>query len=547
MNKKLKFKGSMKQFMRWPLYLTILLIWLDILIFMVSVKAGILATLGIVVYIVAALLLTRFHRPLILNDLIAFANQYESLEKRLLDDLALPYAIMDTNGRMIWSNKVFAELTGKEQLYNKHITTIFPEITPDKLPVPEKQEITEMSTNFGDRIYRVSMQLVTMKDVVNEARILENVDADINLVAMFFYDETELQEDIQMNEDDKLVVALAYLDNYEEALEALKRVFGIAYICPVVIKEDQGYEQLEKDVVAYMDHVYPDKNKSFKMHVRRAKKTYPGTSMELNADLGGAILDAFPEMKVDVHNPQLLITVEIREKIYIYSESIPGPGGMPIGTNGKAMLLLSGGIDSPVAGYMIAKRGVKIDAVYFHAPPYTSERAKQKVVDLAKLVARYSGPINLYVVNFTDIQLYIYDQCPHDELTIIMRRYMMKIAERIGKEQGCLGLITGESIGQVASQTVQSLAATNEVCTMPVFRPVIGFDKQEIVDISLKINTYETSIQPYEDCCTIFVAKHPVTKPNIQMIKKSEKKLEEKIDEMMDQAVNTAERIYIEA
>ena len=172
MNKKLKFKGSMKQFMRWPLYLTILLIWLDILIFMVSVKAGILATLGIVVYIVAALLLTRFHRPLILNDLIAFANQYESLEKRLLDDLALPYAIMDTNGRMIWSNKVFAELTGKEQLYNKHITTIFPEITPDKLPVPEKQEITEMSTNFGDRIYRVSMQLVTMKDVVNEARIL---------------------------------------------------------------------------------------------------------------------------------------------------------------------------------------------------------------------------------------------------------------------------------------------------------------------------------------------------------------------------------------
>ena len=252
-------------------------------------------------------------------------------------------------------------------------------------------------------------------------------------------------------------------------------------------------------------------------------------------------------MKVDVHDPQLLITVEIREKIYIYSESIPGPGGMPIGTNGKAMLLLSGGIDSPVAGYMIAKRGVKIDAVYFHAPPYTSERAKQKVVDLAKLVARYSGPINLYVVNFTDIQLYIYDQCPHDELTIIMRRYMMKIAERIGKEQGCLGLITGESIGQVASQTVQSLAATNEVCTMPVFRPVIGFDKQEIVDISLKINTYETSIQPYEDCCTIFVAKHPVTKPNIQMIKKSETKLAEKIDEMMDQAVNTAERIYIEA
>lgn len=225
--------------------------------------------------------------------------------------------------------------------------------------------------------------------------------------------------------------------------------------------------------------------------------------MEVSASLGELILDAFPEASVDVHNPQLTLSVEIREKIYVYSETIPGPGGMPVGTNGKAMLLLSGGIDSPVAGYMIAKRGVKIDAVYFHAPPYTSERAKQKVVDLAKLVARYSGPIRLHVVNFTDIQLYIYDQCPHEELTIIMRRYMMRIAEHFAKKCGCLGLITGESIGQVASQTLQSLAATNEVCTLPVYRPVIGFDKQEIVEISRKIDTFETSIQPFEDCCTI--------------------------------------------
>lgn len=333
--------------------------------------------------------------------------------------------------------------------------------------------------------------------------------------------------------------------DYDETLDALKRVFGIAYICPVVICEDEGFDKLAADVVEYVDHVYPDKNKTFKVYVRRAKKTYPGTSMELSADLGGRILDAYPQMHVDVHQPEILLTVEIREKIYIYSESIPGPGGMPIGTNGKAMLLLSGGIDSPVAGYMIAKRGVKIDAVYFHAPPYTSERAKQKVVDLAKLVARYSGPINLHVVNFTEIQLYIYEKCPHDELTIIMRRYMMKIAETIGKNTGCLGLITGESIGQVASQTVQSLAATNEVCAMPVFRPVIGFDKQEIVDIALKINTYETSIQPYEDCCTIFVAKHPVTKPNLNVIKKSEQNLEEKIEEMLETAVSTAEVIHI--
>ena len=267
--------------------------------------------------------------------------------------------------------------------------------------------------------------------------------------------------------------------------------------------------------------------------------------MEVSASLGGLILDAFPETSVDVHNPQLTLSVEIREKIYVYSETIPGPGGMPVGTNGKAMLLLSGGIDSPVAGYMIAKRGVKIDAVYFHAPPYTSERAKQKVVDLAKLVARYSGPIRLHVVNFTDIQLYIYDQCPHEELTIIMRRYMMRIAEHFAKKCGCLGLITGESIGQVASQTLQSLAATNEVCTLPVYRPVIGFDKQEIVEISRKIDTFETSIQPFEDCCTIFVAKHPVTKPNLNVIHRSETKLEEKIDQLMEEALSTVEVIEI--
>jgi thiamine biosynthesis protein ThiI len=233
--------------------------------------------------------------------------------------------------------------------------------------------------------------------------------------------------------------------------------------------------------------------------------------------------------------------------VYIYSDIIKGPGGMPVGTNGKAMLLLSGGIDSPVAGYMIAKRGVRIDATYFHAPPYTSERAKQKVVDLAKKVAKYSGPINLHVVNFTDIQLAIYEKCPHDELTIIMRRYMMKIAEYFAKEGGSLALITGESIGQVASQTIHNLAITNEVCTVPVFRPCIGMDKQEIVDIAEKIDTYETSIQPFEDCCTIFVAKHPVTKGNLKVIKRSEENLNDVIDELMEKAIETVEVIHIEA
>ncbi|MDD3402721.1 MAG: tRNA 4-thiouridine(8) synthase ThiI [Hespellia sp.] len=334
--------------------------------------------------------------------------------------------------------------------------------------------------------------------------------------------------------------------DYEETIASLKRVFGIVGICPVVKLEDLGFEQLKKDVVAYVDEMYPDKNRTFKVEARRSRKNYPMNSMEINCDLGEVLLETFSEMKVDVHKPQISLNVEVRAKhIYLYSEIIPGAGGMPVGTNGKAMLLLSGGIDSPVAGYMVSKRGVGLEATYFHAPPYTSERAKEKVVDLARLVSKYSGPIKLNVVNFTDIQLYIYEKCPHEELTIIMRRYMMKIAEHFAKESGCLGLITGESIGQVASQTMQSLAATNEVCILPVYRPLIGFDKQEIVDVALKIDTYETSILPFEDCCTIFVAKHPVTKPNLERIKKSETHLEEKIDELYNEAIRSVETIIV--
>lgn len=340
------------------------------------------------------------------------------------------------------------------------------------------------------------------------------------------------------------VNALSEFD-FDETVENLKTVFGIWGICPVVKLEDAGFEKLTQDVVSYMDQVYPDKNISIKVEARRARKNYPKNSMEINCELGAALLDAFPQMRVDVHKPDVFVNVEIREMIYVYSTVIPGPGGLPIGTNGKATLLLSGGIDSPVAGYMISKRGVKIDAVYFHAPPYTSERAKQKVVDLARLVSRYSGPINLHVINFTDIQLYIYEKCPHDELTIIMRRYMMRIAQHIAQQSNSLGLITGESIGQVASQTMQSLMATNDVCTMPVYRPLIGFDKEDIVDVSKKINTYETSILPFEDCCTIFVAKHPVTKPNLNVIRIHEQNLEEKIDELVQAALDSDEVIEV--
>ncbi len=332
---------------------------------------------------------------------------------------------------------------------------------------------------------------------------------------------------------------------YEDTIEALQRVFGISSICPVVVIDSLDWETLTQGVGDYVEAMYPDKDFTFKVMAKRADKRYPLTSPDICREMGAYILNRFTQLKVDVHEPDVRLTVEIRIKAYVYSIIIPGPGGMPVGSNGKAMLLLSGGIDSPVAGYMISKRGVSMAAVYFHAPPYTSERAKQKVVDLAKKISRYTGRIKLFVVNFTDIQLYIYEKCPHDELTIIMRRYMMRIAEELANQENCLGLVTGESIGQVASQTMQSLASTNEVCSMPVFRPLVAFDKKDIVEIANKIDTFETSIQPFEDCCTIFVAKHPVTKPNLKYIRNSEKKLEERIDEMVETALETVEVIDI--
>jgi thiamine biosynthesis protein ThiI len=334
--------------------------------------------------------------------------------------------------------------------------------------------------------------------------------------------------------------------DYEETVIALKKVFGISSICPVAVIDSSDWEALTKGVGDYVQAMYKDRNITFKVEAKRADKNYFLTSPEICIEMGAYLLNRFPEMKVDVHEPSVRFTVEVRTKCYVYSIIIPGLGGMPVGCNGKAMLLLSGGIDSPVAGYMISKRGVTIAATYFHAPPYTSERAKQKVVDLAAKVSKYTGSIKLFVVNFTDIQLYIYDQCPHEELTIIMRRYMMKIAEKLAEQEGCLGLITGESIGQVASQTMYSLAATNEVCTMPVYRPLIAFDKKDIVEIAKEIDTFETSIQPFEDCCTIFVAKHPVTRPSIKVINKSEKKLADRIDELVEQALSTVEVINVE-
>lgn len=334
--------------------------------------------------------------------------------------------------------------------------------------------------------------------------------------------------------------------DFEDAIEAMSRVFGVSGISPVEVIEDKRWENLTVAVGDFVEKQYKEKNFSFKVKCRRSDKQYALTSPEVCVEMGGYLLERFPELSVNVHEPEVYIWVEVREKAYVYSKVYAGACGMPLGTNGRGMLLLSGGIDSPVAGYMIAKRGVFIDAVYFHAPPYTSERAKQKVVDLARLVSRYVGKIRLHVVNFTDIQMYIYEQCPHEELTIIMRRYMMRIAEKLAVDNDCLGLITGESIGQVASQTMHSLAATNEVCTLPVYRPLIGFDKQEIVELSQKIGTFETSIQPFEDCCTIFVAKHPVTRPDCAIIRRSEQNLSEKIEDMLKQAMETIEIIEVD-
>ena len=328
--------------------------------------------------------------------------------------------------------------------------------------------------------------------------------------------------------------------DYDEAISRMSRIFGISGICPVWVVEEPTSEKLEEAVVRHFEEEFPDFHFTFKVHVRRRDKTFPVHTMEMEARLGSVLIDHYEEkgLAVDVHSPDVMVEVEIRNRAYIYSKIIPGPGGLPVGTNGRAVSLLSGGIDSPVATWMIAKRGVEMQAVYFNSPPYTSERALEKVQDLGRIVSYYAGPIKLHVVNFTELQLMIYDHCPHDELTIIMKRYMFRIAEEIAKREDAECIVTGESIGQVSSQTLFSLGVIDAAAECPVYRPCIGMDKQEIVDLSLKIGTYETSIRPYEDCCTIFVAKHPVTKPTLAQIEESEKKLEGIIEPVLQKALD---------
>lgn len=333
-------------------------------------------------------------------------------------------------------------------------------------------------------------------------------------------------------------------DRISDCTDRLCRVFGIHSVSVACCVQKNWEAIRDAAITETREFAETAKEPTFKCFARRSDKRFPMTSEEICRELGHELLEAYPNLRVDVHHPVLPVTVEIRQNsAFVYTGEILGAGGMPVGSNGKAMLLISGGIDSPVAGYMIAKRGVMLDAVHFYSYPYTSERARDKVIELTRLVSRYAGRINLYLVPFTEIQMTIYDKCPSTETTVLMRRLMMKIAERIAKATGSQALITGESIGQVASQTIESLCVTDDAVSMPVFRPLIGFDKEEIVEKAQKIGTFETSILPYEDCCTVFVPKHPVTKPKVDKLRESEALVD--FEPMIEKAVSETKRMDI--
>ncbi len=312
----------------------------------------------------------------------------------------------------------------------------------------------------------------------------------------------------------------------DDAVDALKTVFGFAGLSRACVVE----KDLEKIQAAAAEYLEDDlrRARTFKVEAKRADKAFPLKSPEICYEVGGYLLSRFPHLRVDVHNPDMTVYVEVRDfAAYVRGPQMEGAGGMPVGSSGKAMLLVSGGIDSPVAGYMMAKRGLEIEAIHFAAPPYTSEHAKQKVISLCQEVGRYAGRIKLHVVGFTRVQEEIRDKCPEEFFTIIMRRYMMKIAERLARQNGCGALITGESVAQVASQTLYALGCTDVACELPVLRPVIGMDKNEIIAISRRIGTFETSILPYEDCCTVFTPRHPRTKPKLHQVLAAERGLDE--------------------
>ena len=326
--------------------------------------------------------------------------------------------------------------------------------------------------------------------------------------------------------------------------DAARKVFGIVAIARCALCE-KNMDSIAETVREYIPQFLAGK-KSFKVEAKRSDKSFALDSMEISKQIGGVVLESCPRIKVDVHKPEVTVKVEIREYgAYVSAGQFKGAGGMPVGSNGKALLLLSGGIDSPVAGYMMAKRGVRLDAIHFESFPYTSERAREKVLELASIVAEYSGDIYVHVVSLTHIQEELVKACEEDYFTLLLRRYMMTIAERVAKEKGCLALITGESLGQVASQTIQALGVTDNAVNMPVFRPCIGMDKEEIITISRNIGTYDTSIQPYEDCCTVFTPRHPRTKPELEKVLVQENKLD--FNALVEEALSTLYTVRIEA
>ena len=333
-------------------------------------------------------------------------------------------------------------------------------------------------------------------------------------------------------------------DDLDGAFESVSKVFGIVAIARAAVCE-KNFDAIAAVAKSYIPS-FLDGKKTFKVEAKRSDKSFPMNSMEISREIGGVILESVPRMKVDVHNPEVTVKVEIREfGAYVSAGQFKGAGGMPVGSNGKALLILSGGIDSPVAGYMISKRGVRLDAVHFESFPYTSERAREKVLELASIVAQYSGDIYVHVVSLTHIQEELVKACEEDYFTLLLRRYMMTIAERVARDKGCSALITGESLGQVASQTMQALGVTDNAVNIPVFRPCIGMDKEEIVSVARKIGTFETSILPFEDCCTVFTPKHPRTKPELEKVLREEQKVD--FNALVEEALSTLYTVRIEA
>lgn len=330
--------------------------------------------------------------------------------------------------------------------------------------------------------------------------------------------------------------------DYERVIPLVVNILGVVAVCPGVETEDQSIENLRKVALEHFSKQYPQGGVTFKVISRRSDKRYPMTGNEISADVGGYILHNVPNLKVDVHNPQVKLMVELRNNAYVYSRLIEGHGGLPYGASGKATVLMSGGIDSPVAAFKIAKRGVEIEAVYFDSPPYTSERAKQKVLDLAERIAVFTGSLKLYVVPFTKTQLMIYQNTPPEKMTLLLKRAMLKAAEKIALKNKSMALVTGDSVGQVASQTMEAIMAIDSAASIPVLRPLCSMDKQEIVDVATDIGTFDISIRPYEDCCTVFVAKHPETKPKRNIIEAIERKIQG-LDELIDEAVENAELV----